>query len=156
MSSEATSTAATGVFHGARTVQQWQDRAVETEVLQRLFEVLRAGPTSANGFPLRLIFATSPEEKAKVVATAMASNRPCLEAAPVVAIVAYDSRFFEDLPIREIAARWRENPDRVHREYTKARDEFRSSLRASIRRHDPRNEAEVERELERLLGELVG
>ena len=104
MSSEAMKTVATGVFHGARTVQQWQDRPVESEVLQRLFEVLRAGPTSANGFPLRLVFATSPEEKAKVVATAMASNRPCLEAAPVVAIVAYDSRFFEDLPQRFPAA----------------------------------------------------
>lgn len=64
-------------------------------------------------------------------------------------------RFFEDLPIREIAKRWQVDPDRVHREYAKAREEFRGSLRACIRRHDPLNEAEVERELERLLGELV-
>lgn len=65
-------------------------------------------------------------------------------------------RFFEDLPIREIAARWDEDPDRTHRQYAKAREEFRTSLRASIRRHDPRCEAEVERELERLLGDLAG
>ncbi|MEM1247247.1 MAG: malonic semialdehyde reductase [Acidobacteriota bacterium] len=96
--------AAAGVFHGARTVQEWQDREVETEVLQRLYEVLRAGPTSANGFPLRLVFVSSDSEKARVVETAMPSNRPCLENAPVVAIVAYDSRFFLDLPQRFPAA----------------------------------------------------
>lgn len=104
MTDDASEVPRTGVFHGARTVQQWQDRPVDADLLRRLFEVLRAGPTSANGFPLRLVFVTSPEQKAKVVETAMASNRPCLETAPVVAIVAYDSRFFEDLPERFPAA----------------------------------------------------
>jgi len=64
-------------------------------------------------------------------------------------------RFFEDLSIKEIAGRWREDPARLHHEYARAREEYKACLRESIRRHDPGNPAEVERELERLVHELA-
>jgi len=60
-------------------------------------------------------------------------------------------RFREGLPIREIAARWEEDPARVHREYAKARREFRDALLAVASFHRPGDPAEVERTCARLL-----
>jgi RNA polymerase sigma-70 factor (ECF subfamily) len=41
----------------------------------------------------------------------------------------------EGLPIREIAARWGESPELLHREYAKARKEYHSALREVLRHH---------------------
>lgn len=38
-------------------------------------------------------------------------------------------RFQQDLPIREIAQRWNADPVHLHREYAKAREEFRTALK---------------------------
>jgi len=46
-------------------------------------------------------------------------------------------RFREDLPIREIAARWDEDPQQIHRAYAKARKEFASALREVVSDHHP-------------------
>jgi RNA polymerase sigma-70 factor (ECF subfamily) len=60
-------------------------------------------------------------------------------------------RFEEDLPVREIAARWREDPARVHKEYARAREEFKRALLEVVAFHHPGPPGEVERECERLL-----
>lgn len=46
-------------------------------------------------------------------------------------------RFREDLPIREIAARWNEDAARLHHEYARARREFQEALVEVIRFHSP-------------------
>jgi len=63
-------------------------------------------------------------------------------------------RFFEDVPIREVAERWQVDAAKLHHQYARAREEFRDALRATIQRHDPGKAAHVERELERLLADL--
>ncbi len=88
------------VFDGARSVNRWQPRPVAPETLRAMYDVLKAGPTSANGFPLRLVLASSDDAKEQIAATAMSSNQECLRNAPVVAIVAYDLHFFADLETR--------------------------------------------------------
>jgi RNA polymerase sigma-70 factor (ECF subfamily) len=60
-------------------------------------------------------------------------------------------RFREGLPIREIARRWETAADRLHEEYARARNEFRSALREVVVFHHPGTAAEVERECESLL-----
>jgi RNA polymerase sigma-70 factor (ECF subfamily) len=60
-------------------------------------------------------------------------------------------RFQEGLPIREIAARWGEEPSRVHHEYARARDEFREALLEVVGFHHPGPAAEVAAEAARLL-----
>ncbi len=60
-------------------------------------------------------------------------------------------RFEEDLPVREIAARWGEDPARVHKEYARAREEFKRALLDVVAFHHPGSPGEVERECERLL-----
>lgn len=59
-------------------------------------------------------------------------------------------RFGQNLPIRQIAAQWKMDPDAVHRAYAKARQEFRSCLRQSLAYHAVRTEADLDAECRRL------
>jgi RNA polymerase sigma-70 factor (ECF subfamily) len=54
-------------------------------------------------------------------------------------------RFHDGLPVREIARRRGGDPDAVHREYVRARQEFRAALIAVVAFHCPGTPAEVER-----------
>ena len=59
---------------------------------------MKWGPTSANCCPVRLVFVKSPESKAKLLPCVAEGNLEKVKAAPVTAIIAEDSRFFEKLP----------------------------------------------------------
>ncbi len=59
-------------------------------------------------------------------------------------------RFVGDLPINEIAARWSMDPAATHRQYSRARSEFRQCLRAVVARHAVRTEQELDDECRRL------
>jgi len=67
-----------------------------------------------------------------------------------------DLRFAEGLPVRDIAARFGEDPAAVHRAYRKAREEFRESLEEAVAYHFPGTRAEVAAECTRLLELLQG
>jgi len=86
------------ILRTARTHKAWQPRPVADGDLRRLYEVLKFGPTSVNCSPARILFVRSPEAKAKLISALHASNVPKVTAAPVTAIVGYDTRFFEHLP----------------------------------------------------------
>ena len=60
-------------------------------------------------------------------------------------------RFEEGLPIREIAARWDEDPARLHREYAKARSEFKACLREVMRLHQVDDGKALDDECARLI-----
>jgi RNA polymerase sigma-70 factor (ECF subfamily) len=60
-------------------------------------------------------------------------------------------RFRDDHPVREIARLWGETPERVHREYARARDEFKAALREVVREHHGGEPRSVEQECVRLL-----
>lgn len=62
-------------------------------------------------------------------------------------------RFEEGLPIREIAARWGEDPAAVHRRYRQAREEFRKALRQVVAFHQP-GATDLDEECARLFGLL--
>ncbi len=64
-------------------------------------------------------------------------------------------RFQEGLPIREIAARWSEDPAKLHHEYAKARKEFKMALFEVVSFHHPGSAEEVEDECGLLL-EILG
>jgi RNA polymerase sigma factor (sigma-70 family) len=53
-------------------------------------------------------------------------------------------RFQEGVPIREIARRWGSDPTRLHREFDRARREFRAALIDVVAAHHPGTAAEVE------------
>jgi RNA polymerase sigma-70 factor (ECF subfamily) len=60
-------------------------------------------------------------------------------------------RFREDLPVREIARLLEMDPERVHREYAKAREEYKAALRVVVAEHHPGERRSVEGECKRLL-----
>lgn len=80
------------------TQNAWQDRAVEEGLLHRLYDLFRWGPTSANCSPARVLFLTSRAAKERLGPALSANNFEKTMAAPVTAIVAYDTQFYEFLP----------------------------------------------------------
>lgn len=86
------------LFLAAHTLNAWQDRAVPDELLHRLYETLRMAPTSMNCSPARIVFVKSKAAKEQLDQALMEGNRAKTMAAPVTAIIGYDTRFYEQLP----------------------------------------------------------
>ncbi len=86
------------LFTQARTPGQWRDEPVGEDALQEVYALLRAGPTSANCSPARFLFLRSPEAKGRLRPALSAGNVDKAMAAPVVAVVAHDPRFYDQLP----------------------------------------------------------
>ena len=86
------------ILRAARTFNKFQDKPVSDETLKSLYELAKWGPTSMNCQPARIVFVRSAEAKAKLKQALMPGNVDKTMAAPVTAIVASDSHFFEYLP----------------------------------------------------------
>lgn len=86
------------LFRRARTYNAWLDRPVTEDTLRELYDLLKWGPTSANGSPARFLFIRSPEAKERLRPTLAPGNVDKTMAAPVTVVVAYDLLFFEKLP----------------------------------------------------------
>ena len=86
------------LFLDARTHSAWLDRPVPDELLRRLYDLLRMGPTSANCCPARLLFVRSPEAKQRLRPALAPGNVDKTTAAPVTVVVAQDMEFYEQLP----------------------------------------------------------
>ncbi len=90
-------TALSQLFFDAHTHNAWLGTPVPDALLQRLYEMLRMAPTSANCSPARIVFVKSPAAKATLAPALDEGNRAKTMAAPVTAIVGYDLRFYEKL-----------------------------------------------------------
>jgi len=86
------------LFFDARTFNKFQPRPVDDATLHSLVDLMKWGPTSMNGQPGRLVFVRSAEAKARLKGALMGGNVDKTMAAPVTAIVAYDTEFHEHLP----------------------------------------------------------
>ena len=86
------------LFTQARTHSAWLPRAIESGVLERLYELAKMGPTSANCSPARFVFVQSADAKARLKPTLLASNVDKTMSAPVTVIIGSDQAFYERLP----------------------------------------------------------
>ncbi|MBI5786460.1 MAG: malonic semialdehyde reductase [Rhodocyclales bacterium] len=86
------------LFRTARTFNGFRDEPVGDDKLHALYELMKWGPTSANGCPMRVVFARSPAAKEKLRPALSAGNLDKTMKAPVTAIVGRDLDFFEHLP----------------------------------------------------------
>ena len=86
------------LFRTARSQNGWLDKPVTEEQLHQLYELMKWGPTAANGCPARIVFVRSPEAKAKLVACVSAGNADKVGTAPVTAIIGMDMAFYDKLP----------------------------------------------------------
>jgi 3-hydroxypropanoate dehydrogenase len=86
------------LFREARTHNAWLDRLIEDDVLHQLYDLMKWGPTSANCTPARIVFLRTKPAKERLRPALMAGNVDKTMKAPVTAIIAYDSKFYEQLP----------------------------------------------------------
>ena len=86
------------MFRAARSYGAFTDEPVSVAQLHAIYEIAKHGPTTANSQPQRIVFLRSPEAKQRLAPALSAINREKTLAAPVVAIFAYDLKFYEYLP----------------------------------------------------------
>src|ERR1700728_4510463 len=86
------------LFREARTHSAWLPTPVPVELLRKAYDLARLGPTSANASPARFVFLTTPGAKARLQPALAPGNVEKTMAAPVTAIIAWDTQFHETLP----------------------------------------------------------
>jgi 3-hydroxypropanoate dehydrogenase len=86
------------LFTTARTHNGWRDEEVSDAALREALEIAKWGPTSANCSPMRVLFLRSKEAKQRLAPALIPGNLEKTMAAPAVAIIAYDLKFYEHLP----------------------------------------------------------
>jgi 3-hydroxypropanoate dehydrogenase len=86
------------LFRKARTHSEWLDMPVSDDTLRAVYELMKWGPTSVNSSPARILFLRTPEAKRRLLPALSAGNVEKTMRAPVTAIIAYDTSFYEQLP----------------------------------------------------------
>jgi len=86
------------LFDHARTHNAFDPAPIPEATLRQLWDLMKWGPTSANCNPARIVFVSSPEAKAKLLACVSAGNFEKTKQAPVTAIIAMDMAFYDKLP----------------------------------------------------------
>jgi 3-hydroxypropanoate dehydrogenase len=82
----------------ARSHGDFLDRPVPEEKLREAHDLMKWGPTSANSQPMRIVYLRSAESREKLRPTLSPTNLEKTMKAPLVALVAHDLRFWENLP----------------------------------------------------------
>ena len=86
------------LFSDARTHSAWLDRPVDADLLHRLYDLMKWGPTSANCCPVRILFLCTKQAKERLRPALQQANVDKTMRAPVTAVIAHDLKFFEQLP----------------------------------------------------------
>lgn len=86
------------LFTNARTHASWWPRAVPEAMLRELYALASLGPTSMNCQPMRVLWLTTPAAKQRLLPALNTGNVDKTLGAPVTAIVAFDSRFHQEIP----------------------------------------------------------
>ncbi len=87
------------IFRAARCQNAWADKPVNETIIRALYDLLRMGPTSANCSPARFLFVSSREAKERLASHVDDNNRNKTLSAPVCAIIGYDLKFYDKLPL---------------------------------------------------------
>ncbi|MEV7357492.1 MULTISPECIES: malonic semialdehyde reductase [unclassified Kitasatospora] len=86
------------LFREARTANTFTDEPVTEEQVQAIYELVKYGPTAFNQQPLRVVLVRSTEGRERLVQHLADGNKAKTSTAPLVAILAADNEFHEELP----------------------------------------------------------
>lgn len=86
------------LFREARTANAFTDDPVTDEQVRAIYDLVRWAPTSMNSQPLRIALVRSDEARERLVGHMMEGNKAKTAAAPLVAILAADTSFHDELP----------------------------------------------------------
>jgi len=87
------------LWREARTYNSWCDRDVPELLLRELYDLWKLGATAANSCPARVVFIKSAEAKARLKPFLDGGNVDKTMAAPVTAVIGYDLKFYDQLPV---------------------------------------------------------
>jgi len=96
------------ILRNARSYGDFEDKPVPDELLRAAYDLMKWGPTTANSQPMRVLYLKSQESREKLRPALSPTNAAKTMKAPLVAIVAYDTKFWEHLP------RLFHNPDAIN------------------------------------------
>jgi 3-hydroxypropanoate dehydrogenase len=86
------------IFRDAHTPQGFLDAPVPDAKLRQVYDLMKWGPTTLNSQPMRIVFVRSRAAKDKLAPALSPGNLDKTLKAQVTAIIAYDARFYENLP----------------------------------------------------------
>ncbi|RST18554.1 malonic semialdehyde reductase [Streptomyces sp. WAC05374] len=86
------------LFREARTANTFTDEPVTEEQVQAIYDLVKFGPTAFNQSPLRIVLVRSEEARERLLPHMAEGNRAKTASAPLVAILAADNEFHEELP----------------------------------------------------------
>jgi 3-hydroxypropanoate dehydrogenase len=86
------------LFRQARTANTFSDEPVTDEQLRAIYDLVKWGPTSMNQQPLRIVLVRTEEGRSRLAPHMAEGNRAKTQKAPLVAILAADLQFHEELP----------------------------------------------------------
>ncbi|MEV4556930.1 malonic semialdehyde reductase [Kitasatospora sp. NPDC049285] len=86
------------LFREARTANTFTDEPVSDEQVQAIYDLVKFGPTAFNQQPLRVVLVRSTEARERLVQHLADGNKAKTLTAPLVAILAADNEFHEELP----------------------------------------------------------
>ena len=86
------------LFLKARSHYSWKKKNIDEQILKDLYNLVKNCPTSANSEPMRVVFLKSKESKERIKEHLTEGNVEKTMTAPIVAIIAYDSKFYDHLP----------------------------------------------------------
>jgi 3-hydroxypropanoate dehydrogenase len=86
------------LFREARTANTFTDEPVTDEQVQAIYDLVKYAPTAFNQQPLRVVLVRSAEGRERLVRHMAGGNQPKTSTAPLVAILAADNEFHEELP----------------------------------------------------------
>jgi 3-hydroxypropanoate dehydrogenase len=87
------------LFTEARTASSFASTPVTEAELAEIWELAKWAPTAANFQPLRVTYVNSENGRARLVSHMAEGNKAKTLAAPAVAVLAFDSRFHEHIPL---------------------------------------------------------
>lgn len=86
------------LFRDARSQNGWLPQDVSDEQLKAVWDIAKWGPTSANCCPMRILFLRNYDAKSRLRPHFDASNINKVMTAPIVALIGFDTHFYEHLP----------------------------------------------------------
>ena len=86
------------LFREARTANAFTDEPVSEEQVRAIYDLVKWAPTALNAQPLRVLLVPHGEPRERLLAHMAPGNRAKTEGAPLVAVLAADHHFHDELP----------------------------------------------------------
>jgi 3-hydroxypropanoate dehydrogenase len=86
------------LFKDARSQNGWRLDPVSDDQLAEAYDLAKWAPTSMNTQPMRLLFLRSADAKERLKPALAPTNVDKVMTAPVVAVIAFDTEFYTQLP----------------------------------------------------------